>query len=274
MYRTFWGKKCSSTIFQATIGSPTTRDSAIGSPTTRDLAIGLFEKWRSRPKLLRPEAENRKFWQDWLGGPRGLVTIEYVGNEFSFPTILENEFSFPRKRIFVSRKLKYGVDRFAPTRACDDPDTVIGRSIRENSWGQTRVGPRVISRASRMIATTSRQNALILSMPSNSGCRMALLRGGMLVIILIIPPRGYQVATTNSYDLLITCKFVCVNSHVSIRIISAWTARPHRGLFLQSRNYDFVWLIDYIRIRVWFFFFLFSFFLFSFFFFATMFALP
>ena len=52
---------------QATIGSPTTRDSAIGSPTTRDLATGLFEKWRSRQKLLRPEAENRKFRQDWLG---------------------------------------------------------------------------------------------------------------------------------------------------------------------------------------------------------------
>ncbi len=25
---------------------------------------------------------NRKFRQDWQGGTRGLVTIEYVGNEF------------------------------------------------------------------------------------------------------------------------------------------------------------------------------------------------
>ncbi len=203
----------------------------------------------------------------------GFVTVKYVGNEFSFPTILGNEFLFPRKRIFVSRKRKYEVDRFAPTLACDDPDTVIGQSMRENSWGQTRVGPRVISLASQTIATTSRRNASILSMPSNSGRILALrYRGGMLVIILIIPPRGYQVVTTNSYDLLITCEFVCVNSHVSIRIISAWTARPHRGLFLPSRNYKFVWLIDYIQIRMWFFFFLFFFFLFSFF--ATIFALP
>ncbi len=29
------------------------------------------------------------------------VTIEYVGNKFSFPTILGNKFLFPRKRIFV-----------------------------------------------------------------------------------------------------------------------------------------------------------------------------
>ncbi len=41
----------------------------------------------------------------------GFITIEYVGNEFLFPTILGNEFLFPRKRIFVSRKRKYGVDR-------------------------------------------------------------------------------------------------------------------------------------------------------------------
>ena len=68
-----------------TIGSPTTRDSAIGSPTTRDLATELFETWRLRQKLLRPEAENRKFRQDWLGGTRGVVTIKYVGNKFSFP---------------------------------------------------------------------------------------------------------------------------------------------------------------------------------------------
>ncbi len=113
------------------MGSPTTHDSAIGSPTTRDLATGLFEKWRLRQKSLRPESENRKFQQDWLGGPRGLITIEYVGNEFSFPTILGNEFLFPRKRIFVSRKRKYGVDRFAPNRASDDADTVIGRSMRK-----------------------------------------------------------------------------------------------------------------------------------------------
>ncbi len=84
------------------IGSPTTRDSAIGSPTTRDLATGLFEKLRSRQKSLRLEAENRKFRQDWLGGTHGLVTIEYVGNKFSFPTILGNKFLFPRKQIFVS----------------------------------------------------------------------------------------------------------------------------------------------------------------------------
>ncbi len=114
------------------IGSPTTRDSVIGSPTTRDLATGLFEKWRSRQKPLRPEAENRKFRQDWLGGTRGLLIIEYIESEFLFPTILGNKFLFPRKRIFVSRKQKYGVDRFAPTLARDDPDTVIGRSIREN----------------------------------------------------------------------------------------------------------------------------------------------
>ncbi len=63
----------------------------------------------------------------------GFVTIEYVGNEFSFPTILGNEFSFPRKRFFVSRKQKYEVDRFAPTLARDDPDAVIGRSMQENS---------------------------------------------------------------------------------------------------------------------------------------------
>ncbi len=94
--RTFCGEKCSSTFFQATIGSPTTCDSAIGSPTTRDLATGLFEKWCSHQKLLRPKAENRKFRQDWLGGTRGFVTIKYVGNEFLFPTILGNEFSFPR----------------------------------------------------------------------------------------------------------------------------------------------------------------------------------
>ncbi len=30
------------------------------------------EKWRPRLKLLRPEAENRKFWQDWHGGMRGI----------------------------------------------------------------------------------------------------------------------------------------------------------------------------------------------------------
>ena len=76
---------------------------------------------------------NRKFRQDWRGGTRGLVTIKYVGNEFLFPTILGNEFLFPRKQFFVSRKQKYGVDRFAPTLARDDPNTVIGRSIRENS---------------------------------------------------------------------------------------------------------------------------------------------
>ncbi len=115
------------------IGSPTTRGSAIGSPTTCDLATGLFEKWRSRQNLLRPEAENRKFRQDWLGGTRGFVPIEYVGNEFLFPTILGNEFLFPRKQIFVSRTRKNGVDRFAPTLARNDPDTVIGQSIRENS---------------------------------------------------------------------------------------------------------------------------------------------
>ncbi len=69
---------------------------------------------------------------------------------------------------------------------------------------------------------------------------MALLRGGMLVIILIIPPRGYQVVSTNLYDLLIMYEFVCINSHVSICIISAWAAQPHRGLFLPSRTYKFV----------------------------------
>ncbi len=69
---------------------------------------------------------------------------------------------------------------------------------------------------------------------------MALLRGGMLLIFLIIPPKGDQVVTMDLYDRLITCKFVCVNSHVSIRIISASTAQPHRGLFLPSRNYEFV----------------------------------
>ncbi len=181
-----------------------------------------------------------------------------------------------RKRIFVSWETNF---RFQETK-------IRGRPVRPHtgsrwsrycdwpkySWGQTRVCPQVILLASRMIARTSRRNALILSMPSNSGRIMALLRGSMLVIILIIPPRGHQVVTTNSYDWLITCEFVCVNLHVSIRIISAWTAQPHRGLFVPSRNYKFVWLIDYIRIRMWFFFFLFSFFLF--FFFATMFALP
>ncbi len=47
-------------------------------------------------KSLRPEAENRKFRQDWLGGTRGVVTIEYVGNDYSFPMILGNKFLFPR----------------------------------------------------------------------------------------------------------------------------------------------------------------------------------
>ncbi len=48
------------------------------------------------PKIAKTRTENCKFRQDWRGGTRGVVTIEYIGNEFSFPMILGNKFLFPR----------------------------------------------------------------------------------------------------------------------------------------------------------------------------------
>ncbi len=70
--------------------------SAIGSPTTRDLVPGLFENWRSRQKPLRPDAENRKFRQDWLGGTYGL----YGTLPEAF--LVSGNYGIRMKRIFVS----------------------------------------------------------------------------------------------------------------------------------------------------------------------------
>ncbi len=91
--------KVASGLSWITIGSPTTRNSAICSPTTRDLAPGLFEKWRSRQKSLRPDAENRKFRQDWLGGTYGL----YGTLPEAF--LVSGNYQICRKRIFVSYDL-------------------------------------------------------------------------------------------------------------------------------------------------------------------------